>query len=200
MNSLKDLSLKQQQLIERELDKGERVDWIAIPKPAFFTGSSLGTFLFGIPWTAFAVFWIAAAAGGIWGQGGNNVPFVFKFFPLFGVPFVLVGLGMLSSPFWSYYASKKSFYAITNSRVITFTGGRSMTVRSFKPEQLQETYRVDHANGTGDVISNGLHLQRVQDPHRVEEFINQLAEQYQPNDSHSKMDENDLGFGKSRNW
>ncbi len=83
-----------QEQVDRELEPGERVEWIEMPIPRFFTPASTAIFLFAIPWTAFAVFWICGAAGfklPDFRQGG------FELFPLFGVPFVLIGLAMLLS-------------------------------------------------------------------------------------------------------
>jgi len=49
--------------VERELETDERIEWIATPQRVFFTPGATAAFLFGIPWTAFALFWIAGAAG-----------------------------------------------------------------------------------------------------------------------------------------
>jgi hypothetical protein len=78
--------------IDRELEREERIDWIEMPQRVFFTPAATAAFLFGIPWTAFALFWTAGAAGfkfPVFNQG-------FDLFPLFGLPFILIGLGMLS--------------------------------------------------------------------------------------------------------
>jgi hypothetical protein len=32
----------------------------------------------------------------------------FQFFPLFGLPFIIIGLLMMSAPLWAYYASRKA--------------------------------------------------------------------------------------------
>lgn len=77
--------------------------------------------LFGVPFTGFAIFWIATASGmflggaGEAGQGG-----FFAFFPLFGIPFLLVGLGMLTSPYWMYRRALKTCYALTNHTIHLF--------------------------------------------------------------------------------
>lgn len=51
-------------LVERELDPGERVVWTGLPLPGRFARRAWGMVIFGIPWTAFALFWIAGASGG----------------------------------------------------------------------------------------------------------------------------------------
>lgn len=134
--------------VERELENDERIEWIATPKRVFFTPASTGIFLFGIPWTAFALFWMAGAAGFKIPQFNQG----FDLFPLFGIPFVLVGCGMLSAPIWAYLKAGRSVYVITDRRAITFLGGWYTTIRSFPPEKLTDIYRKEKADGSGDVI------------------------------------------------
>lgn len=179
-------------MVERELSPGERVRWMEQPIPRFFTPMATGAFLFAIPWTTFAVFWICGAAGfklPDFRQGG------FSLFPLFGVPFVLIGLGMLSSPLWAYRRSLQSVYVVTDRRAITFEGGWTTTIRSYPPAQLQQSYRKEKRDGTGDVVlgqrivqgSNGnghqtqdLGFLRIREPRKVEQLLQQLAAQAAP--------------------
>src|SRR2546422_9237203 len=78
--------------VDRELESGEHVEWLQMPVPRYFTPAATAGFLFGIPWTAFAIFWTAGAA---WGTSNVGGPGFFSAFPLFGLPFILIGLGML---------------------------------------------------------------------------------------------------------
>ncbi|MEL6109627.1 MAG: hypothetical protein AAFU85_26765, partial [Planctomycetota bacterium] len=73
---------KLQEMVWRELDHDERVLWSGMPKPKYFTKRAVGMVLFAIPWTAFALFWIAGAAGFKVPQFNNGA----DLFPLFGVP------------------------------------------------------------------------------------------------------------------
>ncbi len=172
---------KFQSMVDRELEPEERVKWIGMPIPRFFTGASTGSFLFAIPWTAFAIFWLV----GSWYQS-KNVPFT-----LFGVPFVLIGFGLLSSPLFTYRRSFKTVYVITNKRAIIFNGGWSTIVRSFLPASLGEIYRRERKNGSGDVFiskrawrdSNGdrnseeIGFLSVDSPKEIEQMLKTLAEQ-----------------------
>jgi hypothetical protein len=38
-----------QEIVARELEPGERLEWIGMPRPVFFTPMATGAFLFGIP-------------------------------------------------------------------------------------------------------------------------------------------------------
>ncbi len=173
--------------VDSELASDEHFKWIDMPIPRYFTPTSTGTFLFAIPWTAFAIFWMCGASG-------FQIP-DFKdgsyLFPLFGAPFLLIGIGMLSSPFWAYRKSFKTVYAITNCRAITFNGGWSTTIRSYPPDKLTDIYRKEKKDGSGDVIINRkawrdsdgdrqteeLGFLRITNPKQIESMLNELAAQ-----------------------
>jgi hypothetical protein len=142
-----------------ELQTGESLVWTGQPLPRRFLRQSIPILLFGIFWTAFSVFWMAGAsgmlfgaAGGAGGLGGLDV--FFSCFPLFGVPFVLIGLGMLASPFWMYRRARLTCYALTDRRAIVWAAGwlGSTEVRSFKAPDLEKMARRDYADGSGDLI------------------------------------------------
>lgn len=187
-NKLK-LSDKLRHQVDKELEVGESIRWIEQPIPRFFTATSIGSFLFGIPFTSFAIFWM-------YGASGFKVPDLREgiqpqhLFALFGIPFVLTGLGMLSSPIWVWLASQQTVYLITNKRAISIEGGFSTTIKSYSPEQLKDIYRKERGNGTGDVVmgvrrwkdSNGrektqeIGFMGIRNPQEVEKILKQLGQ------------------------
>jgi len=135
-------------MLERELEPDERVEWTGTPKARFFTPSSVGAFLFAIPWTGFAIFWTCGAAG-------FKIPDFNKgsdFFPLFGIPFILIGLGMLSAPLWNYRGLKKTLYAISDKRALILRGGRTVEIKSYMPDDLSSLHRKERRDGSGDIF------------------------------------------------
>lgn len=172
--------------LKQELEPGERLVWMEQPVPRFFTAASTPTFIFAIPWTAFAVFWTAGAAEfkvpDFRGSG-------FDFFPLAGLPFIAIGIGLLCSPLWAYRKALKSVYALTDRRAITIEGGWTTLVRSFAPDQLRNVHRKDRRGGIGDVVlaqevvTGSKGGQRVVDhgflgvrePRKVEQMVRRLA-------------------------
>jgi hypothetical protein len=182
--------------VKRELQAGERIRWMEQPIPRFFTSASTTMFLFGIPWTVFALFWEVIACGGVlWSisryKEAPGVLIFFIVFPLFGLPFVLAGFGMLASPFRARRNALKTVYVITDQRAITFDAGWTTTVRSYPPDRLQNIYRKERIDGTGDVIfgqrvwRNSESGQRAQDlgflnireTKRAEQMLRELAQQ-----------------------
>ncbi len=172
-------------LLEAELQPGERITWVGQPIPGRFARGSIGIVLFGIPWTAFAIFWIAGASGFHLPDFSNGS----ELFPLFGVPFVLIGFGMLSSPYWMRRKAGRTAYVITDKRALILDGGswRSTTIRSFEPHRLGDIRRVQNPDGSGDIIferpwaSDGSKqttdhgFLAIQDVKNVESLIRKLA-------------------------
>lgn len=137
-------------LVNAELKSGERVVWAGQPVPGRFARRSLRFVLFAIPWTAFALFWVAGASGFKMPDFSHGP----GLFPLFGVPFVLIGCGMLSSPLWMRRKARRTAYVITNRRALIMDAGvwGTVTMRSFEPHRLGDLRRVQHADGSGDLV------------------------------------------------
>jgi hypothetical protein len=132
-------------LIAAELQDGERIVWIGQPLPRRFARRSIPAVLFGIPWTAFTLFMFAPAPK-TWDMLGS--------FLALGVPFLLIGLAMISSPYWVIRKGRRTAYAVTDRRAIIFDGGwwSSTTILSFEPSRLHDIRRIQHADGSGDLI------------------------------------------------
>ena len=141
MDDTVDLRALQQRYFPRE-----RLEWAARPIPRFFAPGILPSFLFAIPWTAFALFWMAGASGFRWPFREGFTPV--SLFPLFGLPFVLIGLFLLSAPLRNWLRMRRQVYVITHRRAIV-VGRRS--ARSW-PRRDLNSERVDRANGTGALL------------------------------------------------
>ncbi|MBV6621386.1 MAG: hypothetical protein KI793_00265 [Rivularia sp. (in: Bacteria)] len=182
---------KLRQKVDKELEIGESIRWIGQPVPRVFTASSIGTFLFAIPWTAFVVFWVLTASTAS------------IFFALFGIPFLIVGFGMLSSPIWLRLSAKNTAYVITNKRAISisipitsFGNILSATIRNYPPSELNNIYRKERGDGTGDVVmavqqstkyinnrrnhtTEEIGFMGIRNPQEVEKILRKLAQEAQ---------------------
>lgn len=149
-------------LLRSELERGEELLWTGQPRAGRMMLGTIPIVLFAIPWTAFSVFWIGMALSFAvhFGEGAKE-PEPFRWFslvfPLFGLPFLLIGLGMLSAPWWVWRKAKRTCYAVTDRRAIIRDPGlsRGVTVRSFRPDQLRRIVRTERADGSGDLIFEG---------------------------------------------
>ena len=136
-------------LVRREIAPGERVRYAEQPVASYGTVRAFGMWLFAVPWTAFSVFWTVMAAGAAGEMGGWGIVF-----PLWGLPFVCIGLAMLSAPWWTWRGARRTLYVVTDRRAVVFTavGLRDLRVQSFVPDALGDTRRVERPDGSGDLI------------------------------------------------
>jgi hypothetical protein len=166
--------------VRSELREGERIVWLGRPRPGHLARQAWPIVLFGIPWTAFAICWIVFAStilSGAFGGGmragaaGDGMIGLFRFlFPLFGLPFVVIGLGMLSSPYWLARKAERSCYALTDRRAIVWEprwfGG--VEVRNYGPEALEKLRRIEYPSGSGDLVFEEIvTIGRDNDGHRT---------------------------------
>ncbi len=194
MNTTQAIPGELEDKVERELEACERIRWMGQPIPRFFTPISTAMFLFGIPWTVFSLGWMALTTWGVaWSISDSQKVsgLIFIVFALFGLPFLLVGFGMLAAPLWARRNAFKTVYVITDQRAITFDAVWTTTVRSYSPDQLQNIYRQERGNGTGDVFfsqrvwqdsESGQQVQNlgflnIREAKRVEQMLRELAEQ-----------------------
>ena len=143
------MDFETQQTAQAQLESGERLLWYGKPDPKRGLLATIPLVLFAIPWTGFALFWTAAASGLFFNDAR---PGWLSLFGLFGVPFILVGLGMLTSPYWLYKKAKQTVYALTSHRAMIITGGSIKKIQSFTGNDMGVIERTERANGAGDVM------------------------------------------------
>lgn len=155
MASISDLPPHLQKRLRAELKPGESITWTGQPNPNRYMKSGFKLWFFFIPWTAFSLFWIAGASGFQMPEFENG----WSLFPLFGLPFLFIGLGGLGSPFWLRRKARSMIYAITNQRAITIDGAKSITVKSYLAPDIADIERIEHRDGSGDLILRTEHYQ-----------------------------------------
>lgn len=147
--------------VKSELAPGERLLWSGQPVPGRAALVTLPLVIFAVPFTGFACFWsmLATGLGGmaglsIRGPGGAGFGLIGALMGLFGLPFLLIGLAMLTAPFWAYRMARQTCYALTDRRAITWNANPfgGVRVRSFTPQALARIARNERADGSGDLI------------------------------------------------
>lgn len=134
--------------LNAELQAGEAIVWLGQPRPGRLMLKGFVLWLFFIPWTAFALLWMAGAAQ-------FKLPTLHDpatWFALFGLPFVLIGVAGLSAPLWIYFAARQSVHAITNRRALTISGMRAFGIEGYTRAQISHIERVERGDGSGDLI------------------------------------------------
>ncbi len=100
-----------------QLDVGEALLWSGRPRQGIvFRPIEWLLVPFSMLWCGFALFWEYSVLFGIGGKGGGSAPIIF---PLFGIPFVVLGLYVLIGRFIAdKYHRQHLHYALTNRRAI----------------------------------------------------------------------------------
>ncbi|GAB4326827.1 MAG: hypothetical protein OHK0038_00280 [Flammeovirgaceae bacterium] len=140
-------------MVRQELKSDEKLLWCAQPTSKRYFRKGLPFFFFGIFFAGFAIFWTVMAAS-ITGASSNETNIISYIFPLFGIPFIVVGVGMLTAPLWmAYKVAKETAYLITDQRAILIEGGLfSGEVRYYPPQKLKDFFVRREPNNVGDII------------------------------------------------
>lgn len=187
------LAMRLDQELKRELATGERILWQAQPDPGrmkiVFT-----MWLFAIPWTAFSLAWTGIALGAylsVFGTEQAHIGWWGWFFPLFGVPFIAVGVWMLSRPIVALLDARHSIHALTSERLLTLTARKQRSVKSVSLRKLGPVSRKESADGwgslsvetgssvdsDGDRVTDRFEITAVPDVARLERLINEIRPQ-----------------------
>jgi hypothetical protein len=129
-------------VISAELDSSESLLWAGRPRQGMLLRSS-DVFMipFSLLWGGFAIFWEIMALIGTLNKESGPAGIIF---PLFGVPFVLVGLYMIFGRFIvDAKQRKKTHYGVTDQRVIIVSGlfarkSKSLNLRTLTDVSLSE--------------------------------------------------------------
>lgn len=130
---------------QTELQSGEVIEWTGRPDPRrVFTASDFLLIPFSIMWGGFAIFWETMAVVG-------DAPLFFK---LWGIPFVLIGLYIIVGRFFVIaWEKRRTWYAVTNQRILILTTAFGRRVRSFYYKTtLSQIDKKVSARGRGTLI------------------------------------------------
>jgi hypothetical protein len=111
--------------IQPELLAGESLLWSGQPlRKIIFHQRDLFAIPFSLLWGGFAIFWEWGATGHI--SGSRNPHPAPSFFGLWGIPFVLMGQYLIWGRFfYTAWRKGRTYYAVTNKRVIVIGTGFS---------------------------------------------------------------------------
>jgi hypothetical protein len=126
-----------------ELNPGEQIVWSGQPQQGLMLRPADALMIpFSLLWGGFAIFWEL-------GVVSSGAPFFFK---LWGIPFVLVGLYMIFGRFFVDAAQRsKTYYALTNERVIILSGLFNQNTKTLDLRKLQEININVKTDGKGTI-------------------------------------------------
>lgn len=134
---------EEKRIIESRLSGTEHLLWFGRPRQGFFFRKSDALIIpFSLMWGGFAVFWNF----GVW---FSDAPI---FFRLWGLPFLIVGLYMIFGRFFvDVWQRKKTFYGVTNERIIIISGLFNQSIKSLSLQTLTDITMEEFTNGLGTI-------------------------------------------------
>jgi hypothetical protein len=137
--------------IRNELNQEETLLWSGQPRQGIvFRAYDIFLIPFSLMWGGFAIFWEFTA---IFGIPHSKAPTpVIILFPLWGIPFVLVGLYLIFGRFIVDAKRRmKTYYGLTSQRIIIVSGIFSRKVKSMNLRTLTDISLDEKSNGTGTI-------------------------------------------------
>jgi hypothetical protein len=164
-----------QSLIQKELRPGETVSYAAQPDPVRAGLPAFLIWLFAIPWSAFSFSFFGV---GLWmvydlfmGAGPQkNEQWFALLVPVFSLPFVAVGIGMLGAPFWVMSTARRTAFVITDHRIFSVGDGRSVKIESCDPAHIQSLTRKERPDGSGTLKLTTGHYRDSDSDRRTNSF------------------------------
>jgi hypothetical protein len=134
--------------IQPELTSGESIVWSGRPNASVvFHKEDFFLIPFSLMWGGFAIFWEAGVSGygGFKNQGGS-----WSFGILWGIPFVLIGQYLIWGRFfYAAWLKGRTYYAVTNRRVIVVQEGWKRQIASAYIDTLPTLIKEGGSRGIG---------------------------------------------------
>lgn len=123
-------------ILSQNLDLDERLLWSGKPLGGIrLRAQDIFLIPFSLLWGGFAIFWEYSVLTHPSKDAGNTG----IFFSLWGIPFVCIGLYFIFGRFFAdAYHRSRTFYGITNERIIILSGIFSRQVKSLQLENLSD--------------------------------------------------------------
>jgi hypothetical protein len=115
-----------QRTMHKHLQPGERLLWCGRPDPRREATATLAQSLMALPWTILSMLWMWDAAGSVAPSLATRSASDLLH-PLLGLPFLVLGLVMMSAPYFAYRRAQQRYYAVTDSRVLMIESSRRQT-------------------------------------------------------------------------
>ena len=111
--------------------------------------------IFGLAYAGFAVFWMTMSASMVWGSPLGAGPFAL--FPLFGLPFFVIGLNVMGGKvFWDAYRRARTWYTLTDRRAFVATA--LFGIRRLRSVPVEAMTPVERVDSPADSIRVGPHV------------------------------------------
>jgi hypothetical protein len=145
-----------QERVKAELQRGERLIYAGRPGVHIGWAEAVAAFFY----LAFTFFWCAISFtlgmvgfAGALGFAPPNAklgpPGLLWFFAVFSIPFMLIGIGLVATPLYSFWKSRRTVHAVTSDRVLSVFAKPFEGVQSYALSTISYVHRKDYAAGGG---------------------------------------------------
>jgi len=141
-------------ILSAELGSGERLLWSGRPRGGLRLRPQDAVLIpISLLWGGFAIFWEVMAL-----TMTAKAPMPIRLvFPLFGLPFVAMGLYLMVGRFFvEARVRSRTVYGVTNRRILIVDAGRSWATRSFSLRSFSDLGLRVKPDGSGTVVFGGL--------------------------------------------
>jgi len=147
-------------VLQPSLSPNETLLWCGQPRQGIFLRASDAFLIpFSLLWAGFAIVWEVMAISMLFGSFSSaaSAPLGIRLiFPLFGIPFVLVGLYFMFGRFWfDRLLRERTYYGVTNERILIKTGVFSSTLKSLNLRSLADISLSEKSDGFGSISFGG---------------------------------------------
>jgi hypothetical protein len=149
-----------EQKLSGEIASGERLLWDGRPRQGLFLRSSDAFLIpFSLFWGGFAVFWEVMAISMLWSGKTDAPPLALRIlFPLFGIPFVVIGLYLIFGRFIvDKKQREKTSYGVTDQRIIIRSGLFNRSTKSLSLRTLTDLSISEKSDGFGTITFGPVH-------------------------------------------
>ena len=160
------------QRLNAELSADERVLYAATPDWRAEWGKLAVIFMFGLFWSAIALTFFSLSTAAMFGliplqlESGQPAQFWLRLVTWgFTLPFVAIGLLLLSAPLLGIAKSRRTVHALTEARLLNVYAGHGLGAESYPLSAINFIKRRDRHNGTGNLeIGYGVEKDSEGDP------------------------------------
>ncbi len=139
--------------LNNELNDDETILWLDQPIASRMARGAWPIVLFGMFWSTFCAGWMFFTIKMAMKTPADQAGLFAWLFPIFGIPFCIIGLGMLTSPIWVKRLALRTVYVLTDQRAMIISRSFGKThVRAYTPEKLNDINRSLNDDGSGDLI------------------------------------------------
>ena len=131
-----------EQVISELLGPDERLLWAGEPRQGILLRTTDAVAIpFSVLWTGFMVFWIEGASRS-----------TDRFFAIWGIPFLLIGLYMLVGRFFvDSWQRARTRYGVTSQRILIVSGHGRRSVKSLNLRTLSDVSLCERSDGRGTI-------------------------------------------------